>query len=224
MSRGVELVRVEREERVFDRERMLGRDATSVFPSLAEESKDANVAEGVAVKSKFVTESELQELRQRGIDDAARDANNASRKPLYQVLAEAKERKNLEFEEHWTEMKIGKNRPLDAEEFEFLSRVEDEKRAIELKRKREEMSEIEAFRKIQQQQVEVAEVKTTDQVALAPPCVVARRAKPKVAVKSKATVASAAPDIANTAIDDDDDVKTRALGGLLGDYGSDSDD
>ena len=34
MGRGVELVRVEREERTFDREEVLGRDTASVFPSL----------------------------------------------------------------------------------------------------------------------------------------------------------------------------------------------
>ena len=230
MSRSVELVRVEPEERVFDRERVLGRDTTSVFPSLAnanddDDSTHAPSTSGAPPKlvSKFVTESELHELRQRGIDEAAKDAHNGSSyKPLFQVLAEAKERKELEFADQWTEMKIGKNRPLDAEEFEFLSKVEDEQRDIELKRKREEMSELEVFRKTQQASEGVRmsdEGKTAPEPA--PACVVARRAKPKVAIKPKA------PEPTPEAVDDDDKTNSDAgggLGGLLGDYGSDSDD
>ena len=229
MSRGVELVRVEPEERVFDRERVLGRDTTSVFPSLAnandDDDNDSPSTSGAPPKlvSKFVTESELHELRKQGIDQAAKDAHNASYKPLYQVLAEAKERQELEFADQWTEMKIGKNRPLDAEEFEFLSKVEDEQREIELKRKREEMSELEVFRKTQQASEGVARMVDENKTAPAPACVVARRAKPKIAIKSKAKAPQPTPEV----VDDESKISSDAgggLGGLLGDYGSDSDD
>ena len=44
--------------------------------------------------------------------------------------------KELEFEENWQSMKVGKNKPLDAEEVEFLDEVENALRASEAKRKR----------------------------------------------------------------------------------------
>ena len=57
--------------------------------------------------------------------------------------------KELEFEENWQSMKVGKNKPLDAEEVEFLDEVENALRASEAKRKREEKDEVEAFKRAQ---------------------------------------------------------------------------
>ena len=46
-------------------------------------------------------------------------------------------------------MKVGKNKPLDEEEVEFLDEIESERRAAEAKRKREEDGELEAFKRAQ---------------------------------------------------------------------------
>ena len=48
MAPGVEMVRVERAERAYDREKALGRAAASVFPSLARDGDGA--ADGDARK------------------------------------------------------------------------------------------------------------------------------------------------------------------------------
>ena len=110
MGRGVELVRVEREERTFDREEVLGRDTASVFPSLeggggAGEGGASEEAKKMA--SKFVTESELEAIQSSGDGpDSARGDDPSSSKPLYQILAERKEMKELEFEENWQSMKV----------------------------------------------------------------------------------------------------------------------
>ena len=154
MAPGVEMVRVERAERAYDREKALGRDAASVFPSLARDGDgvadgDARKDDDDATRKKFVTESELERLRAlggsdggdaSGASDARNDDANAG-KPLYQILAERREEKDREFQEQWTSMKVGKNKPLDEEEVEFLDEIESERRAAETKRKREEDGE-----------------------------------------------------------------------------------
>ena len=87
MAPGVEMVRVERAERAYDREKALGRDAASVFPSLARDgdgagdgaTRDETTATATA-SEKFVTESELERLRALGGSDggdARRGAGDA---------------------------------------------------------------------------------------------------------------------------------------------------
>jgi hypothetical protein len=224
-SRGIEMVRIEAEERVFDREAILGRDTTSVFPSLASTSTTTStpMVDAIKLNKKFVTESQLfDEIK------ATKSTPSDDCKPLYQVLIEAKERKEQEFQEQWAEMKIGKNRPLDAEEYEFLSRIDEEQRLGEAKRKREERDELEAFKKLQSSgggestsAVLAAEAATTglgiagDANQQRAAAIVARRpksakvvvVKPKVTSTGGATTANADKPVVN----------------LFGDYGSDSD-
>ena len=70
---GVQLVRVEAPERVFDRDKVLGRDAASVFPSLAQTNADRVVSATQAVVGtmNFVTESELEEIKAKARGRAA---------------------------------------------------------------------------------------------------------------------------------------------------------
>ncbi|GAB4818646.1 hypothetical protein N2152v2_005692 [Parachlorella kessleri] len=129
--RPVELVRVEREEQYFDREEVLGRDATSVFPT---EAKKAATLDPEALKAaiggdrKFISASEvrsqLEEIKaRRGL--TVEDGTLAPSKPLAEVLREAKEAKEQAFQDMWKQMKQGKNRPLDEDELEFLDSVAD---------------------------------------------------------------------------------------------------
>jgi len=233
----VELVRVEREERTFDREKVLGRDTASVFPSLeggggAGEGGASDEAKKMA--SKFVTESELEAIRESGGEgpDSARGNDPSSSKPLYQILAERKEMKELEFEENWQSMKVGKNKPLDAEEVEFLDEVENALRASEAKRKREEKDEVEAFKRAQRmdggaggEATKPGLDVTPDEAPKLQPTLVSRK-KPVVAVRAKPKIVAREPEEnmkVDTATSRDEDESGPGLGGLLGDYGSDSD-
>lgn len=141
----VEMIRIVprkgEDEELFDVEKELGRDVTSVFgkSSFEEEEGEGNMS------SKFVTASELERLRKeragKGGDEMNDDKNEQPAKPLWQILQEQKDLKEEKFQEGWKTMKEGKNRPLEEDEIEFLDEVEAQKRANE-KRKREEEKEL----------------------------------------------------------------------------------
>lgn len=222
--RSVELVRVETRERTYDREKVFGRDASSVFPSLGG-GEGGDAEKKAEARSKFVTESELQEMRDRGENvGGSGETNPDAGKPLYQILAEQKERKQQDFDEQWASMKVGKNRPLDAEEVEFLDELENERKAAEKKRQREESEELEAFKRAQVDKASNPSVsadvstvqggKETPAAAAPPAAVVARKKTIDVRVKAKAPTTKEAPE---------ETPASGGLGGLLGDYGSDSD-
>jgi hypothetical protein len=146
---GVPLVRVEEPERRFDRERVLGRDAASVFPTLAqaEANKVAGAAQAVIGSMNFVTETELEEIkRRRGGALRVEDGTAEASKPLWAVLQEAKEAKEEAFAQGWKTMKQGQNKPLDEEEIEFLDEVEDAAREEERRRIERERDDVETFR------------------------------------------------------------------------------
>lgn len=210
----VPMIRAREEERTFDREKVLGRDTASVFPSTTggETSESARAA----VQRKFITESELMTMREseRGGGDGGRETG----KPLYQILAEREEHKEQEFQEKWASMKVGKNRPLDADEAEFLDEVENERRAAELKRKREENDELEKFKSLQR-----GTSATVREVENAPPA--QETPKPVVAVvKKKPTRVKARikEPIEKKPSEVEKSSNENGLAGLLGDY-TDSD-
>ncbi|KAL6751647.1 hypothetical protein V8C86DRAFT_666783 [Haematococcus lacustris] len=115
VERRVDMVRLERED-VYDREEVLGRDATSVFPkqskaaTLASASAgqlDADAIREMLGARRFVTEKELDSIKkQRGesVDDGTA---TAPLKPLVEVLREAKEQKEASFAAKWKQMKTG---------------------------------------------------------------------------------------------------------------------
>lgn len=147
-QRNVPLVRVERQERYFDREEVLGRDASSVFPT---EAKKGAGLDPELVKSvlggdrKFVSETELAEIKsKRGL--SVEDGTIAADKPLAQILAEAREAKEVAFQEQWKQMKTGKNRPLDEDELEFIDSVVEAEAARLRTICEEEEAELAAFR------------------------------------------------------------------------------
>jgi hypothetical protein len=111
MERGVELVREEPEVRYFDRELVLGRDTSSVFPKAARDSAQAEFAASVGLAApRFVTETELEELKlARGgcLEDGT---VSAADKPLHEVLRENKEKKEAEFQAKWKLMKCAAER------------------------------------------------------------------------------------------------------------------
>ncbi|GFR45704.1 hypothetical protein Agub_g7014, partial [Astrephomene gubernaculifera] len=155
-ERRVDLVRIVSEERYYDREALLGRDTSSVFPSLSRQQQQEAEGGGLAGLSaeaiqeaigarKFISESELETLRAtRGV--TADDGAVAADKPLAEILRERKAAKDAEHAEKWRLMKVGKNRPLDPEELQFLDCVA----AAEAERERQwqqlEREELEAFK------------------------------------------------------------------------------
>ena len=146
---GVPLVRVEEPERRFDRERVLGRDAASVFPTLAQAEADkvAGAAQAVLGSMNFVTETELEEIKERrGGTLRVEDGTAEASKPLWAVLQEAKEAKEEAFAQGWKTIKQGQNKPLDEEEIEFLDEVEDAAREDERRRIERERDDVETFR------------------------------------------------------------------------------
>ena len=102
----VELVREVEPERLYDREAVLGRDTSSVFPSAARDSAQADFAASVGLNGpRFVTESELEELKALRGGRVEDGTASAADKPLHEVLRENKEKKEAEFQEKWRLMK-----------------------------------------------------------------------------------------------------------------------
>lgn len=182
---------------------------------------------------------EIQEVTQRR---SGADAVEPQ-KPLAEILREAKEKKDLAFQEGWKQMKTGKNRPLDEEELEFFDKLAEAEALKRRQENAEEAAELDAFRKAREQEVQDAErskaageeeekdKKGSLQSVSAsshPRPADAPRPLPKRR-KALAAVVRAVPPSANpphnkssgTKPIADDDAPT--LGGLLGGYSSDSD-
>ncbi|KAG2494722.1 hypothetical protein HYH03_007236 [Edaphochlamys debaryana] len=150
-ERRVDLVRLPKEERFFEVEAVFGRDATSVFPTEAKKAaEEAGTLTSEAVLEalgarRFISETELDTLRAtRGV--TADDGAVAADKPLAEILRERKAAKDAEHEEKWKLMKIGKNRPLDAEELQFLDVVAEAEAERERAWSAMERAELEAFK------------------------------------------------------------------------------
>lgn len=141
-SNSVELVRIgnneddDDEQRLFDVEKELGRDVSSVF-------KTSTTKNGTNASSRFVTAAELEKIREeRGLNGRNNvEEDRETMKPLWQVLEENAREKEEKFQEGWRVMKEGKNRPLEEDEIEFLDEIEVLKRENE-KRKRVEEDEL----------------------------------------------------------------------------------
>ena len=133
------------DEELFDVEKELGRDVTSVFgkSSFEEEEgegkKAMNMSGGVRDRERVGTVEKRKS--RKGGDEMNDDKNEQPAKPLWQILQEQKDLKEEKFQEGWKTMKEGKNRPLEEDEIEFLDEVEAQKRANE-KRRREEEKEL----------------------------------------------------------------------------------
>ena len=226
----VPMMRIEEPERVFDREKVLGRDAASVFPTMAQENADKVVSATQAVvgSMSFVTESELAEIKaKRGGALRPEDGTMEPEKPLWQVLQEAKDAKEEAFQEGWKTMKQGIYKPVDEEEVEFLDEVADRRREEEQRLKQREQDEAEAFRLMRENRVvKKAVAPTTEAIKRgADPLAqsVAKKSKssgPAVVVVKRAKPAPKKGKQREKEEDSDDEGGGL---GLLGDYGSDSD-
>ena len=152
----VPMVRIEQPERVYDREKILGRDAASVFPSMAQEEaeKVVSATQAIVGSMNFVTETELMEIKaKRGGALRPEDGTMEADKTLWAVLQEAKDAKQEAFEEGWKTMKQGVYKPLDDEEAEFIDEVETRKRSEERRAEEREKSEVDAFKAAREAQV-----------------------------------------------------------------------
>ncbi|PRW50753.1 NEFA-interacting nuclear NIP30,N-terminal [Chlorella sorokiniana] len=151
----VPLVRVPREEQYFDREEVLGRDAASVFPTESKKAAaaGAGLAELLGANKKFISETELQEIKST-MGLRPEDGTIAADKPLAEVLREAKEAKEAAFQEQWKKMKQGKNRPLDDDELDFVDAIAQQEAEARRRQREEEEAELAAFHAAQQAQQE----------------------------------------------------------------------
>lgn len=89
--------------------------------------------------------SQLEEIKAaRGLH--VDDGTAAADKPLAEVLAERKKAKQDAFEEQWKQMKTGKNRPLDADELDFLDALAQQEARQLATMQQQEAAELEAYR------------------------------------------------------------------------------
>lgn len=102
-----------------------------------------SIAGGKGGSDRFVTEAEASRAAERRLPGS--EVGDPS-KPLVQVLRETAAAKEAAREERERELRIGKNRPLDAEELAFFQAVEEETKAKERAQKREEEDAMAAFR------------------------------------------------------------------------------
>lgn len=238
-SKGVPLLRVEAEEKLYDAAAIFGRDADDVFPTDAKQNIEESVEGQIGGLGglKFVTEAEIHKIReQRG--DRPEDGTLSVDKSLAEVLAENKEAKEEAFQEVWKSMKEGKNRPLDDDEAEFLESVAKSEWRANRAHKEQEDEQLVAFQlaRAEMENVVTKPALEPEQIIspdfLGPKPLVKRkpasmllRVKPVVKTSSnkKARVETSEPPAAPVVVEEDS--KAVTPGGLLGlmDYGSDED-
>lgn len=145
----MDFVRVKPSERVYDRDAVLGRDATSVFPTeiAASAAADRSAAAEAIGGRTFITETELEAIKaeRTGEPEASGSSSANDNRPLAVVLAENKQAKEDAFQAQWTQMKTGKNRPLDEDELEFLNGLQQREATAEEAWRSEQASELDAF-------------------------------------------------------------------------------
>ncbi|GMH33042.1 hypothetical protein BSKO_00876 [Bryopsis sp. KO-2023] len=145
----VEMIRLpaEEEEEPED-EGPVGRDAASVFPNEAraqQEAQTEQLLEAVGA-GRFISETELEEIRTQGLSAKTETGQILPERPLAEVLAENKRKKEEEFQDQWKQMKQGKNRPLDADEFEFIDTLHQNEVDRSRRMEEEEKTELDAFK------------------------------------------------------------------------------
>lgn len=144
----MELVRIPREEQLYERKAIFGRDVSSVFPMEAQKAKQEHMkqlSEAVGLgEGRFITEKQLEELKKtRG--SIVEDGSVVRDKTLAAILAENKEKKEEEFQNVWKSMKQGKNRPLDEDDLAFVTGWQDSEHAKEQSLKIAERDEVASF-------------------------------------------------------------------------------
>ncbi|KAL3160520.1 hypothetical protein ABBQ32_010824 [Trebouxia sp. C0010 RCD-2024] len=143
-ARKVELIRMPRQEQVFEREQVFGRDASSVFPTEGQKAaaEAAEVLKSKLGANRFISESEIQELQK---EYGKNTEGSEATKPLAHILLEAKQAKDEAFQNQWKQMKQGKNRPLDEEEVQFVDALEAARREKEQAERKQELDALEAY-------------------------------------------------------------------------------
>lgn len=230
-GRGVPLVRVAAEERVYEREAVFGRDASSVFPSESKPAAGATAFESQGAV-KFVTETELADLKAKRGETLEDGTLAAPDKSLAEVLADNKAKKEEEFQAVWTSMKVGKNRPLDEDEAGFYEELNKQAWFSEKAAKEAEANEMLAFRLAQETRTsEAADPKKLLDPSLLAPLAPAPTKRPAPAAHvrpvAKVKIVPKKPGAAGaaTAVPKKAEESDEEAGGLLGiaGYGSDSD-
>mmetsp|Transcript_35339 Transcript_35339/g.67580 ORF Transcript_35339/g.67580 Transcript_35339/m.67580 type:complete len:255 (+) Transcript_35339:254-1018(+) len=238
----VPLVRLAAEDKLYDRELLLGRDARSVFPTetVSSEGGQGSASGAGMFESmgavKFITESQLQEIKsKRGerVDDGTVSAD----KSLSEVLAENKAAKEEAFQEIWRSMKVGKNRPLDEDEAGFYDEMAKKRWFEERETKQADEDQLAAFKVARLEQVAAAvELPKLHEFSSPSPAsqmaaVTTKRRAPQVCIKpmvkvkviKKSSPNSGTRTPSSPDLKQHDDIASNRSGGLLGiaAYGSD---
>ena len=139
----------------------MGRDIASVFPTESKKAalqSDAAQAILLKGKQKFISETELEEIKAAtGGRGRVEDGSIAADKPLAEILREQKESKEAKFQEQWRQMKTGKNRPLDEDEYVFLDTVAEAEVQRQQRVAVEEEAELDAYHNALREQEEAKE-------------------------------------------------------------------
>ena len=226
-SKNVDMIRLARPEEVYDREELFGRDVGDVFKKKASDGAAASTS--VIENKKFISESELEEIKkQRGA--SALDDSVGPMKPLSEVLRENKAAKDEEFKNVWKSMKVGKNRPLDGDELAYYDQLAQDEANRDLRRRKEEEMELEEFRKQAQASLQdggEGGLSVTVGPSLPPSVSLKRPApvsiKPLLKIKPKEITSKKGDDepASKKAKGANEEEEGNGLMGLLADYGED---
>lgn len=144
----MEMIRVESDAAPPSTSTAHHRDASTVFPKRTAAAIESAVGSALAAAGalKFVKEADLAKERAAlgGSGSAGRPPPDPS-KPLVEVLAAAKAAKQEAFDAAWKEMKVGGNRPLEADEAAFLASVAAAEAAKAAAAAADEKAEVAAF-------------------------------------------------------------------------------
>lgn len=246
----MDFVRVKSAERVYDRDAVLGRDLTSVFPTeiAAAAAADRSAAAEAIGGRTFITEAELEAIKaERAVEkDPSEDAVPTDGRPLAVVLAENKQAKEDAFQAQWTQMKTGKNRPLDEDELEFLNGLQQQEASAEEAWLSEQANQLDAFQQAVKQRAQQPKADTTASKTQLPQskeqtgrakqsAAVSSRSAPRIKVFRKKITAETSTQLVKrhkgteipaekpTAVCNTADASGAGLVALVGDYSDNSD-
>ena len=153
-----------RDEEYYEAEKVLGRDVNEVFSikSRAGAALESEAGKTILQASKkFISETELQEIKETASRSGRTLESQDLSKPLVQVLAEQRESKEQLKLERDKIIKQGKNKPLDEDEALFLESIATAEATQHKNEKEIEKNELEAFHRalLKHQTTSVAKMK-----------------------------------------------------------------
>lgn len=216
----------------------VGRSAAAVFPTEMRKMKkvdEATIAAALGGKStRFYSETELAD--NKAMHGERLEDGTFSGKTLTQAIIEQREAREAKFQDAWKQIKMGKNRPLEADELEFLEGLREQEAKKARTVRQSEAAALEAFRSMQGSEAKDVGTDLTAKELRPQPIIRKRAAAKSKIVRAVKPVTKRGTDVASddlnqhSAISEEhaslgdkaDQSSKGGLGGLLGGYGSDS--